>query len=60
MTNLDKNWKVEFFGEGTSWVAENLTMEQAEERVDNCPSEYMAYMVPMTEDDYGFLHRGDK
>jgi len=29
-------------------------MEQAEERVDNCPSEYMAYMVPMMEDDYEF------
>jgi len=49
MTNLDKSWKVEFFGEGTSWVAENLTLERAEERVDNCPSEYMAYMVPMME-----------
>jgi len=52
--NLDKSWKVEFFGEGTSWVTKNLTLEQAEEWVDNCPSKYMAYMVPMMEDGYEF------
>ena len=58
--NLDKSWKVEFFGEGTSWVAKNLTLEQAESRVDNCPVGYMAYMMPMMEDDYDFLPGGDK
>ena len=47
--NLDKSWKVEFFGEGTSWVSENLTLERAEELVDTCPTGYMAYMVPMME-----------
>lgn len=43
----DKKWKVTFFGEGTSWNAENLTYEQASSRVDNCPAEYMAFMEPM-------------
>lgn len=40
--NGNNKWKVEFFGEGTSWRDENLTYEQASSRVDNCPTEYMA------------------
>lgn len=39
-------WKVEFFGEGTSWEYNNLTYEQANEKVNNCPPEYMAFMEP--------------
>ena len=40
-------WKVEFFGEGTSWEYNNLTYEQASEKVNNCPPEYMAFMDPV-------------
>lgn len=58
--NLDKSWKVEFFGEGTSWVAKNLTLEHAESQVDHCPAGYMASMGPMMEGDYDFLQEGDK
>lgn len=47
MTGEYKKWKVNFFGEGTSWSAENLTYEQASSRIDNCPTEYFAFMEPM-------------
>nr|DAI52650.1 MAG TPA: hypothetical protein [Caudoviricetes sp.] len=43
----NKNWKVEFYGEGTSWEYKNLTREQAEKKVNDCPDEYMAFMTPM-------------
>lgn len=39
--------RVEFFGEGTSWEYNNLTYEQASEKVNNCPSEYIAFMEPV-------------
>ena len=48
---MDKKiWKVEFYGEGTSWVIENLTYEQASEKIDSCPKEYMGFVVPMEYD----------
>lgn len=43
----NKNWKVEFYGEGTSWEYKNLTREQAEKKVNDCPDEYMAFMTLM-------------
>lgn len=45
--SINKKWKVEFYGEGTSWTYENLTYENASSKVDNCPSEYMALLTPM-------------
>lgn len=47
LLTVDPKWKVEFYGEGTSWEYNNLTLEQAQAKVDNCPSEYMAFMMPV-------------
>ena len=44
---INKKWKVEFYGEGTSWTYENLAYENASSKVDNCPAEYMAILIPM-------------
>ena len=44
---INKKWKVEFYGEGTSWTYENLTYENVSSKVDNCPTEYMAILIPM-------------
>jgi hypothetical protein len=44
---MECKWKVNFFGEGEYWSHENLTYEQAERKINDCPSEYMAYMEPM-------------
>lgn len=44
---LENKWKVEFYGEGASWEYNNLTLEQAQDKVYNCPAEYMAFMTPM-------------
>jgi hypothetical protein len=42
-----KKWKVECYGEGTSWSHDNLTWERANEIVTGMPSDYMACIVPM-------------
>lgn len=48
----DNSWRVEMYGEGTSWTHDNLTIERARKILEECPDEYMAYVVPMpTEDD---------
>lgn len=48
----DNNWRVEFYGEGTSWTHDNLTIERARKIIEECPDEYMAFMVSMPTEDY--------
>ncbi|WP_349535185.1 hypothetical protein [Leuconostoc citreum] len=45
----DKTWKIDFYGEGEHWSSENLTLEQAKRRADNCPAEYWCSIVPMEQ-----------
>lgn len=45
----DKTWKIDFYGEGEHWSSENLTLEQAKRRADNCPPEYWCSIVPMEQ-----------
>lgn len=46
---MNKKWKVEFYGEGAYWTYENLTYENASNKVDNCPAEYVAFLTPMED-----------
>ncbi len=48
----NNSWRVEFYGEGTSWTHDNLTFERAEKIIEECPDEYMAFIVPMPTEDY--------
>lgn len=48
---IDGKWKVEFYGDGEYWSTENLTYEDASRKVNDCPVEYVAYMVPMEVED---------
>lgn len=43
----ERTWKVELFGEGTSWSHKNLTYAEAQKIIENCPDEYVAYIAPM-------------
>lgn len=47
--NKEKVWKVEMYGEGTYWTHKNVTYERACEIVENCPNEYMSFVVPVDE-----------
>lgn len=40
-------WKVIVRGEGQDWEHKNLTYEEAQEIINNCPDEYVAFIAPM-------------
>ncbi|QHJ83713.1 MAG: hypothetical protein [Caudoviricetes sp.] len=46
-----QKWKVEFYGEGTSWEYTGLSFAASEKKVDSCPQEYMAFMAPYDEEE---------
>lgn len=43
----ENQWKVVLFGEGQSWEHKNLTYKQAQKIINDCPNEYVGYIVPM-------------
>lgn len=43
----ENQWKVVLFEEGQSWEHKNLTYKQAQKIINDCPNEYVGYIVPM-------------